>query len=59
MKWWTDHGTKILGGAIAVCGALATPEVIAALGPWGPRAAVIFAGAAVFLRGIQNSQVKP
>lgn len=68
MKWWTLHGTKIIGFGTALLGALEfidheTLQLIdTSLGPkWGPltsHAIQILAGVLTAKRGFTNSQNK-
>jgi hypothetical protein len=59
VKFWTDHGTKILGTLITILGGflLLPPEQQAALvGETAPRIAVAVTGLLTILRGFTNTR---
>ena len=53
-----NHGTKLIGAAITICGivAAADPKL---MGQYGPAIVMIAGGIVTVLRGVQNSANQP
>lgn len=58
MSYWKDHGTKIIGSATALLGAVTTvnPDFLSGIfGPKAPAIATAVAGILTIIRGFTNS----